>query len=282
MRIIIIGEDKFSAAGLEAILEEKNEVPLVLTPHGNPDARILKKIAEKNGVPVQEIHNPNTPEIEKMVTELQPELLFLIHYNRIIKHNIYSIPQKGTINIHPSRLPDYRGQTPQHWAVIHGEKEIGLTTHFVDNDVDSGDIICQEIFKINDDTYIAEIQQMLYNSYKNIIVETLKRIEDPTFIPRKQIITSEKIFPLIKPENCEIDKNQSVTEIYNRIRALSLPYFGAPYQQYRFFKAHILPPIQEKEIREKYSEIGFYPHTISGNIFVAKDGILEIEWFDEI
>lgn len=282
MKIIVFGEDKFSAIGLEAMLAEGHEVPLVIIPAYSTDARLLRKCAESHDVSIYMIESMDDVGIASRIAALQPDLLFLIHFNRIISPAIFSIPKKGAVNIHPSLLPAYRGQTPQQWAIIHGEKEIGVTTHFVDEGVDSGDIICQEKFEIGENVYIAEIQQLLFQNYPQIIKETLRRVANPDFKAIKQNIPNDKIYPKIKSEQCELTLSQSVTEIYNTIRALSFPYSGAPYRHYRFFKAHRLPCEKEEEIRAQYDKIGFYTDTIFGNIFVAKDGILDVEWFDEI
>ncbi|MDR2978936.1 MAG: hypothetical protein LBV02_00615 [Bacteroidales bacterium] len=279
MKIILFGEDKFSLLGLEALLEAGYEVPLVVTPMNNPTAALLKRQVEKSGIPVFVAEKINDKEMEERLNSLRPDLFFLIHFDRILKKNIFSIPPRGSINIHPSLLPAYRGRTPQQWAIIHDETELGVTTHFVDEGIDTGDIILQEKFEITEDTYIADVQHLLFLNYKRIIKDTMDKIILPDFVPQKQNITSDKIYPKINPENCALSDDNTVTEIHNRIRALSLPYFGAPYQQYRLFKGHILSVEKEREIRTHYDKIGFFPNTKFGAIFVAKNGVVEVEQF---
>lgn len=282
MKIILFGEDKFSLLGLKGLLEAGYEVPLVVTPVNNSTAVLLKRQVEKLGIPVFVTEKINDKEMEERLNSLCPDLLFLIHFDRILKKNIFSIPPRGTINIHPSLLPSYRGQTPQQWAIIYGETELGVTTHFVDEGIDTGDIIFQEKFEITEDAYIADVQHFLFQNYKRIIKETMNKILLPDFVPQKQNITSDKIYPKINTENCALCDDNTATEIHDRIRALSLPYFGAPYKQYRLFKGHILSIEKEREIRTYYDKIGFFPNTKFGAIFIAKDGVVEVEQFTVI
>lgn len=279
--MIVLGEDKFSVKVVETLLSLGNEIALIITPANNDHFFILEKVAINNDIPFLIVDNINHPDMVSHIQDLNPELIWLVHFNKLIKKPILEIPKRGCINIHPALLPKYRGQTPQQWAIIHGENEIGITSHFVDEGVDSGPIIVQQPILISEESYISDIQLLLYQRYEEIVKETLQRLQDPSFQPLNQDIEGTVIYPKIKPENCFITINHSKREVYNIIRALSFPYFGARFKQYIFRKGNILDDESAQKIKKIFPTPGFYPNSQFGDIFVTPDGALEIEWFEE-
>lgn len=238
MKIIYFGTPEFAASQLEAILAAGYEVPVVVTTPDRPAGRgkqmhasEVKECAQKHGLPVLQ---PEKLKDEAFVEQLRSYNadLFVVVAFRMLPEVVWSMPPKGTINLHASLLPQYRGAAPINHAIINGETETGLTTFILDKEIDTGAMIMQEKLAIGETMNAGELHDALMNLGNKVLVETIRKIERGDINPESQdaIIAKEgmvlKPAPKIFKEDCYIDWRKSAREIYNFVRGLS-PYPAA-------------------------------------------------------
>lgn len=267
LRIIFWGEDAFSNIILNSLIEAGHVVCLVVTPHY--DNVIYKKLeftCNKHNIKHIRPYKINSQEVIDAVAYVKPDLCVISHFERLIKEPLLSIPKLGFINLHPSLLPDYRGMAPQHWPIINGEKEAGITVHYVDEGTDTGDIIVQRRIALTDDMYVSDLQKIWMEHYKTIMVEAIDNIMNgmPTVVQRH---LPGRYYGKLKEEQCQINPGGSVQEAYNLIRGVSLPYFGARYDKTIIYRAHIMK--KEENVSEK-------------PVISFSDGKLVLEQYKEI
>ena len=238
MKIVYFGTPEIAASQLEAILTAGYEVPAVVTTPDRPAGRgkqmhssEVKECALKHGLPVLQ---PEKLKDEAFVEQLRSYHadLFVVVAFRMLPEVIWSMPPKGTINLHASLLPQYRGAAPINHAIINGEKETGLTTFILDKEIDTGAMIMQEKVAISDTMTAGELHDALMHLGNEVIVKTIKLIEEGGVQAESQSSVIEKENLTLKPapkifkEDCYIDWNKSGREIYNFVRGLS-PYPAA-------------------------------------------------------
>ena len=238
MKIIYFGTPEFAASQLEAILAAGYEVPVVVTTPDRPAGRgkqmhssEVKECALRHGLPVLQ---PEKLKDEAFVEQLRSYNadLFVVVAFRMLPEVIWSMPPKGTINLHASLLPQYRGAAPINHAIINGEKETGLTTFILDKEIDTGAMIMQEKLAIGEKMNAGELHDALMTMGNRVIVKTIKMIENGDVHAESQesVIRKEgvelKPAPKIFKENCYIDWEKPGREIYNFVRGLS-PYPAA-------------------------------------------------------
>lgn len=238
MRIIYFGTPEFAASQLDAILDAGYEVPVVVTTPDKPAGRgkqmhssEVKECALRHGLPVLQ---PEKLKDEAFVEQLRlyNADLFVVVAFRMLPEVIWSMPPKGTINLHASLLPQYRGAAPINHAIINGEKETGLTTFILDKEIDTGAMIMQEKLAITETMTAGELHDALMNMGNDVIVKTIKMIEEGKVDAKSQdwVIAKENLTlkpaPKIFKEDCYIDWSKSGREVYNFVRGLS-PYPAA-------------------------------------------------------
>lgn len=159
--IVLWGEDAFSNIVLNALIKAEYNVQMVVTPlYDNLIYKRLEMTCIKYGIEFSREKPINSERVYNKLKELQPDLCVICHFERIIKEPILSVPKYGFINVHPSLLPNYRGMAPQHWPIINGEKETGITCHYVDEGTDTGDIVVQRIVSLTNDMYVSDLQRI--------------------------------------------------------------------------------------------------------------------------
>ncbi|MBR6439481.1 MAG: methionyl-tRNA formyltransferase [Bacteroidales bacterium] len=238
MKIVYFGTPEFAASQLEAILAAGYDVPAVVTTPDKPAGRgkqmhasEVKECALRHGLPVLQ---PEKLKDEAFVEQLRSYNadLFVVVAFRMLPEVIWSMPPKGTINLHASLLPQYRGAAPINHAIINGEKETGLTTFILDKEIDTGAMIMQEKIAIGDKMNAGELHDALMNLGNDVIVKTIKKIEEGKVEAMSQNSVIEKENLTLKPapkvfkEDCYINWNKSGKEIYDFVRGLS-PYPAA-------------------------------------------------------
>lgn len=280
MNLVVFGGDTYTAAVVESLMKAGHTVSVIIAPESSTvNYKVLEDTAAKSGIGFSRAGDVNSADIKEKIKEIKPDLIITAHLRRILKKEIFSLAAKGAINIHPSLLPKYRGLSPQHQAIMHGDEESGVTVHYIDEDADTGDIILQRKFSIAKDDYIMHVQAKMLNIYKSIIVDALQLLDDESFKPWKQDLSELSYFGPLKKRDYEIDLSKSRTEIYNLIRAVSLPYKGAYFKNYRVWKTEISEPAGN--LRDKYSVIGLYYDEETERIIInLKDGILVSEDFE--
>ena len=238
MRIVYFGTPEFAASQLEAILAAGYDVATVITTPDRPAGRgkqmhssEVKECAMMHGLPVLQ---PEKLKDEAFVEQLRSYNadLFVVVAFRMLPEVIWSMPPKGTINLHASLLPQYRGAAPINHAIINGETETGLTTFILDKEIDTGAMIMREKVAIGEKMNAGELHDALMHLGNEVIVKTIKMIEEGKVEARSQksVIEQENLVlkpaPKIFKEDCYIDWKKSGKEIYNFVRGLS-PYPAA-------------------------------------------------------
>lgn len=170
---------------------------------------------------------PKTSIFKDFINQINPELLFVADYRYLLSEEIFSKTKFGAVNLHPSLLPKYRGRASLNWAMINGEREVGLTAHFIDNGVDTGDIIKQVPLTIKENDYIGDVLNNIYPLYTKITEEVIESFISRSITRQKQGKYTSSIYPARKPSDGVIDCTKDVVNILNFIKALSKPYPGA-------------------------------------------------------
>ena len=281
--LVLFGEDVFTAVVLQSLQDNNYNIPLVICPFYNNDKHIrLQQVTEKNEIEFAGVENVNSSTIKNRLTRLKPDLIVSVHLRKILKKEIFSIAKYGAINVHPSLLPKYRGLSPQHQAIIHGDKESAVTVHFIEESVDTGDIIIQEKILIRPDDYISDIQLKMLKVYENIVVESIKRISGGNFTPVKQSDAHSSYFGSLKREDRKIDFSKSKADAYNLVRAVSLPYKGAICDDLTIWQASKVDKMEEQKLIKRYSTPGLYKIEEDLILLVFKDGVLISDDFEKV
>ena len=283
MKIVFFGEDSFSAQVLESLIFNQHEILAVFSPvYKNHIYARLKVICEKQNIEFHRIKDINSEKNEYLIRKLKPDLISVCHFQKILKKNIIQIPLYGCINLHPSLLPNYRGLSPQHWPIINGDIETGITVHFVDEGIDTGDIILQHKILIDPDIYVSDLQLKMLDIYKFIVNDAITLIINDNINFVSQNKSQEGYYGKLKEEQCLIDLNDGYLNAYNLIRGVSMPYFGAKLNDYRIWKAKLASKKLNDFIQNKYNKNNIYFDEKIGTFIKFSDGSLIIEKYDRI
>lgn len=233
LRIIYMGTPEFAVPSLEKLLKAGFNVVAVITAPDKPSGRgrkltpsPVKVCAQNHDIPVLQ---PEKLKDEKFLEELRTykaNLQVVVAF-RMLPEVVWAMPEYGTFNLHASLLPNYRGAAPINWAIINGETETGVTTFFLDKEIDTGDIIFQEKTGIGPDENLESVYNRLMHMGADLVVKTVNAISQNTPATHKQILETEsRPAPKIFKEDCKIDFSQTADEVKNFIRGMS-PYPGA-------------------------------------------------------
>jgi len=229
LRIVFMGTPDFAVATLDAILKANFNVVGVITAPDKPAGRgqkiqqsAVKKYALQKGLNILQPTNLKNEAFLKELEILKANLQIVVAF-RMLPTIIWKMPEYGTFNLHASLLPNYRGAAPINWAIINGETKTGVSTFFIDEKIDTGNIILQEEISISEDETVGELHDKLMTIGSELVVKTLKLISEDTIVTTKQPEIEEKLAPKIFTETCKINWNASVNSIYNLIRGLN-PY----------------------------------------------------------
>ena len=231
MRIIFMGTPQFAVASLDALLEAGSEIIAVVTAPDKPAGRgqklqesAVKQYAERNGIKVLQPEKLKSPEFLEELESLKADLQVIVAF-RMLPEAVWSMPPKGTINLHASLLPQYRGAAPINWAIINGEKESGVTTFFLKQEIDTGDILFTEKVTLTGQETAGDLHDRLMDKGAGLLVKTVKGIESGRYNehPQAELLEGVELnhAPKIFKEDCLIDWNQPAMGIYNKIRGLS-------------------------------------------------------------
>jgi methionyl-tRNA formyltransferase len=188
----------------------------------------VKQYALSKNLPVLQPTNLKDPSFVSELKEFNADLFVVVAF-RMLPEAIWNMPPKGTINLHASLLPQYRGAAPINWAVINGEKKTGVTTFFLQHEIDTGDIIEQNEISIGPDETVGEVYTRLMELGARTVLSTIESIEHDTIEPKPQsqlIESTLKPAPKIFREDCQLDLNRKAVDVHNKIRGLS-PYPAA-------------------------------------------------------
>lgn len=230
MRIVFMGTPEFAVASLAALLDAGKNVVAVVTVPDKPAGRgqqisesAVKQFAVSKGIPVLQPVKLKDPEFIAQLRALKPDLQIVVAF-RMLPEIVWNLPPHGTVNLHASLLPQYRGAAPINWAVINGEKETGLSTFKLQHEIDTGDILMQEKLPIGDAETAGELHDRMKTIGSTLLVKTVNELEQGSLQAQPQNLLEEnKHAPKLFKADCEIIWEQSAELIYNRIRGLS-PY----------------------------------------------------------
>ena len=236
IRIVYFGTPEFAASQLEAIVQAGYEVAAVITMPDKPAGRgkkiqfsDVKKTALEHGLPLIQPDKLKDPDFLKALESYHADLFVVVAF-RMLPAVVWQMPPLGTFNLHASLLPQYRGAAPINHAIINGETETGLTTFFLNEEIDKGKIILQEKLAIRPDETAGELHDELMLLGNRLVVETIQKIEKGDIQPVTQEALSVgqtlKDAPKIFKDFCYIRWNRDCQSIYNHIRGLS-PYPAA-------------------------------------------------------
>jgi methionyl-tRNA formyltransferase len=236
-RIIFMGTPDFAVASLKALIDAKKNVVAVITSPDKPAGRgqqvqqsAVKKYAVENDLLVLQPEKLKNEEFLKQLKDLKADLQIVVAF-RMLPEVVYAMPPMGTFNLHASLLPQYRGAAPINWAIINGESETGVTTFFLDKEIDTGKIIFRETTNISEEDNVGTLHDRLMEIGASLVVKTVDAIRDGTVELKSQdeFYSDEselKHAPKIFRETCRIDWNMENDQVFNFIRGLS-PYPAA-------------------------------------------------------
>lgn len=249
-RIVFMGTPEFAVASLDALVKAGYSIAGVITAPDKPAGRgmkmnesEIKKYAIQHGLKVLQPEKLKDPAFLEELKSLHADLQIVVAF-RMLPEVVWNMPRLGTINLHGSLLPQYRGAAPINWAVINGEKETGVTTFKLKQEIDTGDILLQESFPIGENETAGEVHDKMKEIGAQLLVQTVKGLIDGSLkeTPQSPVVSREtpdtnsrlptpnsrllKHAPKIFTETCKIDFSKKVEEVHNLIRGLS-PFPGA-------------------------------------------------------
>lgn len=236
MRLIFFGTPKFASTSLKTLVDAGFNVVGVVTAPDKQAGRgrkiqssHVKETALKLEIPISQPPNLKAESFQEQLKEWNPDLGIVIAF-RMLPEKVWSFPKLGTVNLHGSILPKYRGAAPIHHAIINGERETGVSTFFLKHEIDTGNLIQTAGIEIPKEMNTGELHNKLMHLGAETIVKTIKLIaehgkETPSF-PQGEITEKTPIAPKLNREFCELDTSQNAESLYNKIRGLA-PFPGA-------------------------------------------------------
>lgn len=232
-RIVFMGTPAFAVASLNALLKAKMNVVGVVTAPDKQGGRgmqlqqsAVKQFALAHHLPLLQPEKLKSPDFLESLSAWKPDIQVVVAF-RMLPEKIWSMPPMGTLNVHGSLLPQYRGAAPINWAIMNGENETGVTTFQLQHEIDTGDILLQERIKITENMTAGELHDIMMEVGANLLIKTLNEIFNHTITSKPQhTFVHLKHAPKIFTKDCEINWSQSVEKIHNHIRGLA-PFPGA-------------------------------------------------------
>ena len=272
LNIVFMGTPDFAKESLKAIYEAGYNILAVVTNPDKPKGRGMKLIPS----PVKEyalekklkIYQPlkvrNNIEFLDEIKNLKPDVICVVAYGKILPKELLDIPRLGCINVHGSLLPQYRGAAPIQWAVLNGDKETGITTMYMDVGMDTGDMILKEKVEIGENETTGELWDRLSKIGANLLVKTLKQIEDG-IAPREKQGENFTLAPMLSKEMAKINWDEmDAIKIKNLVRGLN-PIMGAysnlDGKKVKFWKVNV---ISVNDLIKKFPELEEYTYRIKG------------------
>ncbi len=232
LRIVFMGTPDFAVASLRALVEKNYNIVGVITAPDRPAGRgrkirtsSVKQYALEQGLTLLQPTNLKDPSFLQELESLKPDLQIVVAF-RMLPKAVWNMPRFGTFNLHASLLPEYRGAAPINWAIINGETRTGVTTFFINEDIDTGAIIRQQEVEVSKNETAGDLHDKLMTLGSQLVIETVDLIAEGSVKPMEQSNSGFKPAPKLNKENCRIDWSEPMESIYNKIRGLS-PYPGA-------------------------------------------------------
>ena len=231
MKAVVFAYHNIGCEGIQALLDNGIEIQSVFTHADNPAEntwfRSVAELASSKGIELNAPADPNHPLWVERIRKMKPDFIFSFYYRSMLGKELLAIPKKGAINLHGSLLPKYRGRCPINWAVLNGEKEAGVTLHYMTEKPDAGDILAQEKFPIGPDDTALDVHQKAAKAAAVLLKKALPKLKKGTLKGIPQDNEKSTYYGGRKPADGVIDFNKSAAEIRNLVRAVTRPYPGA-------------------------------------------------------
>lgn len=233
MRIVFMGTPEFAVPSLQALIDAGYEVVGVVTQPDRPVGRKktltpppVKVLALQHNIPVLQFERIRRPEGRQALEELQPDLFVTAAFGQILSQKVLDIPKYGTINVHASLLPEYRGSAPINWCIVLGEKKAGVTTMMTDIGIDTGDMLLRDEVEIGANETAEELTERLAILGAGTLIRTLKALEDGTLTRTPQDEEKSSYQPMLTREMGEMVWSKSAQQLHDLVRGL-YPWPGA-------------------------------------------------------
>lgn len=298
LKVVFMGTPDFAEESLRKVYEAGHEIVGVVTNVDKPKGRGMKLVPspvkefaiEKELQIFQPVKIRNNVEFIEEIKQLQPDVICVVAYGKILPQELLDIPKLGCINVHGSLLPKYRGAAPIQWAVLNGDETTGITTMYMDAGMDTGDMILKQEVEIGENETTGELWERLSQIGGKLLVETLELIEKGK-APREKQGEEYTLAPMLNKEMAKIDwENVSVTEIKNLVRGLN-PIMGAysflDGKKIKFWKVEVVGESKLFDIFPELTEYAYkmedvMPGTVlfsdskKGLFIKGKDGIIQV------
>ena len=233
LRIVFMGTPAFACPTLQMLIDRGEEVVAVVTQPDRPKGRgqqllppPVKELAEKSGIPVLQPVKVRVPDVIDQIRELRPDLIVVVAFGQILPQSLLDIPPHGSINIHASLLPAYRGAAPLNWCIINGETETGITTMMMDAGLDTGDMLVKRKIAIDPEEDAQSLHDRLMALGAATMAETLDLLEAGRLVREKQDNSHTSYAPMLKKEHGRLDWTKTPQAIKNLVRGVT-PWPGA-------------------------------------------------------
>lgn len=269
MRIVFMGTPEIAVPSLERLISDGHDLCAVVTQPDRPKGRgkklafsPVKEAAMRHELEILQPEKASQPDFLDRLRELNPDLIVVIAFGQILRKEVLDLPKYGCVNVHVSLLPKYRGAAPINWAIINGEEKTGVTTMFMDEGLDTGDIIKTREFSLDDEINAGQLHDIMMEEGADVLSQTVKAIEDGTAERIRQNDDESTYAPMMDRNLGHIDFKKSAVSIHNLVRG-TVPWPGAwcesPYGKMKIWKTRIGQGHTDRE-----------PGTI---VAVGKDGI---------
>ncbi|MCO5249618.1 MAG: methionyl-tRNA formyltransferase [Chitinophagales bacterium] len=227
LKIVFMGTPGFAVDSLDILVREGYDIRAVVTTPDKPAGRGQKlKISEvkdyaiKNDLPVLQPDKLRDEGFIQALKDTKADLFIVVAF-RMLPEVVWSMPERGTFNLHASLLPQYRGAAPINWAIMNGEKQTGVTTFFIEHKIDTGDILFNQVVDIEPEDNASSLHDKLKKVGAKVVLKTVQSIESGNISPQKQPNIEALPAPKIFKEDCLLDFNQEVVRVHNKVRGLS-------------------------------------------------------------
>lgn len=228
LKIVFMGSAGFAVPCLDALIASDHDVVEVVAQPCKPAGRgmcmtecAVAEYAQQRELPLFQPKSVRKPEILEHFRKLAPDLIVVVAYGKILPRELIDIPPMGCINVHASLLPKYRGAAPINWAIANGERETGVTTMFINEELDAGDTLLSASTPIDETETASELHDRLAMMGAEILIHTIDGLVDDSVSATPQEDSKSSYAPLMKKEDGHIDWSKSANEVFNRIRAFT-------------------------------------------------------------
>lgn len=249
MRIVFMGTPEIAVPSLERLISDGHDLCAVVTQPDRPKGRgkklafsPVKEAAMRHGLEILQPEKASQPDFLDRLRELNPDLIVVIAFGQILRKEVLDLPKYGCVNVHVSLLPKYRGAAPINWSIINGEEKTGVTTMFMDEGLDTGDIIKTREFRLDDEINAGQLHDIMMEEGADVLSQTVKAIEDGTAERIRQNDDESTYAPMMDRNLGHIDFKKSAVSIHNLVRG-TVPWPGAwcesPYGKIKIWKTRI-------------------------------------------